>query len=216
MSSASPSACTPASSSTRTASVVGDAQLVAADDADHRRGGAERGERVARAGDDERARALAEQRAPRRAVERHLGAEPARDAALGQRDREPALGDVVRRAQRARAHGLADRRRAACAARRGRRPGSSPSSASPRSLASSEPMSDGAQPRAAISATASPALREAEPARARGVRQLADHADDRRRVDRAAAALVVERDVAADDRHAERAAGVGEAGARRA
>ena len=41
--------------------------------------------------------------------------------------------------------------------------------------------------------------------------QLADQADDRRRVDRARVGLVVERDVAADDRHAERLAGVGEA-----
>ena len=49
------------------------------------------------------------------------------------------------------------------------------------------------------------------PAR-RGVGQLADQADDRRRVDRALGALVVERDVAADDRDAERAAGVAEAG----
>ena len=44
-----------------------------------------------------------------------------------------------------------------------------------------------------------------------GVGELADHADDRRRVDRPLGALVVERDVAADDRHAERAAGGGDA-----
>ena len=60
---------------------------------------------------------------------------------------------------------------------------------------------------------ARPAAKPRRPG-ARGVGQLADHADDRRRVDRAAAALVVERDVAADDRDAERAAGVGEAGDR--
>ena len=54
--------------------------------------------------------------------------------------------------------------------------------------------------------------REAQPAGARRVGQLADHADDRRRVDRPLAALVVERDVAAHHRHAERAAGVAEPG----
>ena len=41
------------------------------------------------------------------------------------------------------------------------------------------------------------------------VRQLADQADDRRRVDRAAVGLVVERDVAADNRHAELLARIG-------
>ena len=106
-------------------------------------------------------------------------------------------------------------RTAACSARSSPRSacGSSPAIGSPRSLASSEPAAAGAQP-AAISAIASPSAGEAEPARAGRVGQLADHADDRRRVDRAAAALVVERDVAAHDRHAERAAGVAEPGHR--
>ena len=54
-------------------------------------------------------------------------------------------------------------------------------------------------------------LREAEAARALGLRQLADQPDDRGREDRAGAGLVVERHVAADDRDRERAAGVGEA-----
>src|SRR5690606_34020890 len=45
----------------------------------------------------------------------------------------------------------------------------------------------------------------------RRIGELAYDADDRRRVDRAGRALVVERDVAADDGDAERAAGVGEA-----
>src|SRR3712207_7077471 len=42
-------------------------------------------------------------------------------------------------------------------------------------------------------------------------RSLPDHADDRRRIDRAAGALVVERHVAADDRDVQRPAGVTEA-----
>ncbi len=41
-----------------------------------------------------------------------------------------------------------------------------------------------------------------------GVLDQADHADDRRRVDAASVGLVVERDVAAGDRHVERAAGL--------
>src|SRR4051794_23619311 len=52
---------------------------------------------------------------------------------------------------------------------------------------------------------------EAEPAGAPRVRQLAHEADDGRRVDRALGALVVEADVAADDRDPEGAAGVSEA-----
>ena len=63
-------------------------------------------------GDDERARAFAEQerlarRPERREVDR--AAEAARQARLGQRDGKAALGDVVGGAQRARADGLADR-----------------------------------------------------------------------------------------------------------
>ena len=44
----------------------------------------------------------------------------------------------------------------------------------------------------------------------RRILDQADHADDRRRVDRLAVGLVVEADVAAGDRHVERAAGVGD------
>ena len=189
-----------------------DPQRVPADGADHRGGRAEGGERVVRPGDDERARALAEQHGLA-AVHGHLGAVPAGDARLRQRDGEPALGDVVRGAQRARAHGLADRgvdgpqlaqvggrqlalRRLAAQLRQlraGRRRG---------------PAARGDQRHGVAG------LREAEPARALRVGQLADHAHHGRRVDRAAAALVVERDVPAHDRHAERAARVGQPGHR--
>ena len=82
-----------------------DRQRVAADLADHPRGGAERGQRRSRAGDDERARALAEEVVE--AGDRR--AEAGGDRALGQRDRDAALGDVVGGADRARADGLADR-----------------------------------------------------------------------------------------------------------
>ena len=94
------------------------------------------------AGDDERARALAEQQrlAVGAAPRSTLRADAAGEAALGQRDGEAALGDVVRRAQRARRARPGGPRRAARAARRGRPAGSSPASGSPRSLASSEPV----------------------------------------------------------------------------
>src|SRR5207244_445735 len=51
-----------------------------------------------------------------------------------------------------------------------------------------------------------------EPARGhpRGIRERADHPDDRRRVDRPLRALVVGRRVAAPYRHAQRSAGVAE------
>src|SRR6202035_35418 len=52
---------------------------------------------------------------------------------------------------------------------------------------------------------------EAEPAGPRHIRELADHADDRRRGDRALGPFVVQRDVAADDRDAECAAAVAKA-----
>ena len=101
-----------------------------------------------RAGDDERARALAEQQRLADAVEVDRGAEAAGEAALGQRDRE-------RRPRRRRAptrsapdaHGLADRGvQRAQLAEVGVR-AASPSSGSPRSLASSEPASAGAHER---------------------------------------------------------------------
>ncbi len=92
--------------------------------------------------------------------------------------------------------------------------GSGPSTASPRSFESSEAALDGAHESAATIAITSPACLEAQAAGLARVGQLADQADDRRRVDRASAALVVERDVAAHDRDAERAARVAEAGDR--
>ena len=105
------------------------------------------------------------------------------------------------------AAGAVRRSSSRCRASSSRSTSGSPSARPPRSLASSEPASDGRN--GPSSAIASPSA----PNPSRGplrVRQLADHADDRRRVDRPAAALVVERHVAADDRHAERAAGVGQ------
>ena len=178
----------------------------------HARGGAERGERVARARDDERARALAEQRGLA-AVQRSTSApSPPRDARTRPaRPRAPPSATSCAERSAPDADGLADRgvERAQLAEvgrgqlALGRR------AAQLRQLGAR--CSDGAQPRAAISATASPALREAEPAGPRGVGQLADHADDGRREDRAAAALVVERDVPAHDGHAERAARVAQA-----
>ena len=84
-----------------------------------------------------------------------------------------------------------------------------PGSSSPRCLASSEPARVGAKgPSRAI---ASPSRGEGAAGDLRRVGQLADHADHRGRVDRAVGPLVVEGDVAADDRDAERLAGVGEA-----
>ena len=90
--------------------------------------------------------------------------------------------------------------------------GSGPATGSPRSLDSSDAarrrrVGLGRDQRHGVAFA-----REPEPPGAARVRQLTDQPDDRRRVDRALGALVVERDVAAHDRHAERAAGVAEAG----
>ena len=78
----------------------------------------------------------------------------------------------------------------------------------PRSFASSEPTADGSN--GPTSAIASPRRREPQPPRARSVGQLPDDPDDRRREDRPARRLVVERHVAADDGHAERLARLGQ------
>ena len=81
----------------------------------------------------------------------------------------------------------------------------SPSPSSPRSFASSEPASEGAKgPTSAISSPS----RRSEPTASSAVGQLADHADDRGRVDRSLLGLVVEGDVAADHRDPELPAGV--------
>ena len=79
-------------------------------------------------------------------------------------------------------------------------------SAEPRELGAAQLRREVADDRDAVALGA-----EAEPPGARHVGELADHADDRRRVDRPLAALVVERHVAADDRDRERPAGVAEA-----
>ena len=78
----------------------------------------------------------------------------------------------------------------------------------PPSRASSEPLDVGSEIADERDAVALGA--EAEPPGTAHVRQLADEPDHRRRVDRPVGTLVVERDVAADDRDLERAAGVAE------
>ena len=142
-------------------------------------------------------------------------AQPARDAALGERDGEAALGDVVR-AWRARRRA---RRRAAPPAPRdllARSTAGSPS-AQPARAASPAPSPRATARTGRRARSRAPASREAGAAGTRSrVGQLADHAHDRRRVDRPSAALVVERHVAAHDRHAERAAGVAAGPPRRA
>ena len=81
-----------------------------------------------------------------------------------------------------------------------------PSAMCPRSLSSSDPASEGAN--GPTSAIAWPSLREPGHGHPLGIRQPPDHAHDRRGIDRAAAALVVERHVPAHHRHAEGQAGV--------
>ena len=135
-------------------------------------------------------------------------ADPARQARLRDRHEEAALGDVVGARQVARAHRVADRLLHG-AQRRDvdrRQPRRQLLAAQLRELRPGEVRAK--RPREADRVAGE---REARPPRALRDGQLADHADDRRRVDRAAAALVVERDVAADDRHVEAAARVGQA-----
>ena len=124
------------------------------------------------AGDDEARRALRRRGAstgPPTGRGRRVAPMPAGQAALGERDGEAALGDVVGAREEALAHGLADRRPApACTCSRSN--GGSPSgSASPRSFASSVAASDGAKWPA--SATASPSC--AKPRRRRARRRAA-------------------------------------------
>ena len=73
--------------------VGADLQGVAADLADHGGGGAERGQRRGRRRDDEGAGALTEA-AGLVALDLHPGADPAGDAALGDRHKQAALGHV--------------------------------------------------------------------------------------------------------------------------
>ncbi len=87
--------------------------------------------------------------------------------------------------------------------------GSPSGSAWPSSLASSLAASDGAN--GPTSAMCVARLLEADPAGAVRVGHPPDHADHGRRVDGAGGALVVEGNVAADDRRVERAAGLAEA-----
>src|SRR5206468_1796085 len=122
-------------------------------------------------------------------------ADPAGETALGDRDQEAALGDVVRARQRTRADGLADRvlpgadlvdvDRIEAVGQR--------SPVQLRQLARGEPGPELTRERDRVALAS-----EAEAPGPPGVGQATDHADDRRRVDRAGGGLVVERDVAAD------------------
>ena len=136
-------------------------------------------------------------------------AEPAGDAALGQRDRDPALGDVVGAATARRRAPARGRARARAPLARRSIAGSGPATALAAQLGQLGAGRRGREPpdqrdRVAL-------VREAEPSGPRRIRQAPDHADHRRREDRAGRRLVVQRDVAADDRHAERLAGLGQA-----
>ena len=115
------------------------------------------------------------------------------------RDEEPALGDVVAARQRARAHGVADGLDAPRGPRRRRRSGRPSGSGSPQQLGQLARGERRARTRRR-SRPRRPARAKPEPPGAARVGQAADHADHRRRVDRARRALVVERHVAADDR----------------
>ena len=145
------------------------------------------------------------------ACELELGAERLAgtgDAALGQRHGQAALGEVVRRAHEPFADGLqADllhlhldrqvdpRRRAAHhAVHRGK------------VLAAAQLLARAAEQHDDVAFGLEPLRRVVA-----DVGEQADHGDRRRRRNRAAVGLVVEADVAADDRHAERLAGVANA-----
>ena len=187
-----------------------DGQRVAADLADHARGGAERASSP-RPGRRRRTRP-----GPRRTGRPRPATVAPRPDASAHSASATATPPSATSCAECRAPARTAWRTAACSALSSPRSaaGSGPSTGSPRSFDSSDAAFDGAHDAAVISAIAAPGSREPEPAGAVRVRQLADEADDRRRVDRALGALVVERDVAAHDRDPERAAGVAEPGDR--
>ena len=129
--------------------------------------------------------------------------------ALGESDRDAALGDVVGAVERPGPHARPDRLVRDPDSLLASAGGSSPDRAPARAAcASSDPTDEGSN--GPTSAIASPSrANPSRPARA-ALGQLADHADHRRREDRPARRLVVERDVAADDRDTERLARLGQ------
>ena len=137
---------------------------------------------------------------------------PTRQAELDRPRREPAVGGVVRRGEQ-----LARRppRRAPShrpRARRARARGCGPTPRRPRAPGARCRRAPAPPRRAAGSARARVARERRH--RELGALEHADRADDRRRVDRRAGVLVVERDVARDDRRLEGLAGLGHAGDR--
>ena len=140
----------------------------------------------------------ASSRAPRPPAMQHSARPP---PGRRRRRRAPSRARPARTASRSAASARACSSRSTAAA---------PAASRPRSFSSSEPASAGAN--GPTSAIASPSAR-AKPIRGTraGSGSLPTMPDDRGRVDRALGALVVERDVAAHDRHAQRQAGVAQA-----
>ena len=175
-------------------------QAVAADDAEPpERHAAEEVDHLGRAGEHGLAAALAEPRA-RIVGQRQVGPEARVDRGLGEADREAAARDVVdERALRRGAPEELDERRLRLEVE----PRRATFDLSPARLILGPGERDrrgaGEQDHVAVA----PAPRH-EP----HVLEQADAADDRRRVDRPPVGLVVERDVAGDDRDAQRLAGL--------
>ena len=194
----------------RSSSAIAASTAVPADAAEHAqvRPRGQLAQRVARAADEEAARALAEQRR----VGRALG--PARAPASLAERRPRAEPRPPGSTRPARPRGRPRRCRGRSRARpRAPRRGPPPARRAPREVDLGQPVGQRAR-RAASRARSRPATARtgrrsaiASPARAKPSRparrasgSAPDHADHRRRVDRAGRALVVERDVAADDR----------------
>src|SRR5579871_6238581 len=181
-----------------------DREALTADGPEQLQGGVrgERCELLACPGEEEAAGTLAEQPGQRQGAlaEGDRRAEPAGQAALGERDGEPALADVVGATEAPGAHGLADRvlrgqrlteveRREALAERLAAQLGE---------LAAAERGDVRRAPAEQRDRVAG--AQEPETPGACGVGQSPDHPDHGGRIDRTAGALVVEADVAADDR----------------
>ena len=150
--------------------------------------------------DDGPAVALARTASPR--PRRDVDADAAEHGRLGDRDRQAAVGHVVGAAEQARSAARRRAARAGGARRRGRAPGGAR-----RRRRRSPAGSSSRRARAGRRRRAARRRRSRGSRRRRaqlGVVEQPDHADDRRRVDRPAVGLVVEGDVAAHDRQAER------------
>ena len=172
-------------------------------------------DRLERGRDQHAAGSLAEQRRvagatvrqpPQQRSEIHAGPDAPGHAALRQRAGQAAVRDVVRRAQAAAAHGRPQQVQVASHELE-------VDVGQPARERSAQLLELGARQRGAERPEQRdliPLRAERDAGRVGGIGQLPDHADHRRGVDRAPAALVVERDVAAHHRHAERLAGGGE------